>query len=451
MGPAPLLPTVLVLLLAAAGLLLAGLLVRRGARGKRVGDTPHCRKCEYPLRGIDSDRCPECGADLRAPGGVVVGERVPRRGPAALGVGIGLVALFVLVAGARPVVRYFDHYRLMPTGWLVNRVGSPTPAVANRAWAELNRRMQDGDLAVGHRARLADQALAQQAAGRSSEVVEWLGRAVDDGKIPEPQRTRFFQQAVVVTLRLRPVVVAGEPIPYEVRYQGRFPAERWWAQVAEVKLSVDGGAGEVVGSGGGFRGFGAGGSFSSTLRAPGAAPGRHAVSVSARIRIIHAPADSTFDPNDPAQKAVHEGDFVAGALTDVVTSPEAAALHVSEDPSLGPKIRACLAPVNFVRARRSSPPGRLSGELGIYSPPIGIAFDAFARFGGREQRLGSVTVNKGARTNYLLRSDGPAPTGESRFDLVLRTNLDAARRTVDLFEVWKGEIVWPDVRFGDEP
>jgi hypothetical protein len=36
-------------------------LIKWGWFPPRVGKTPHCPKCDYPLTGIETDRCRECG------------------------------------------------------------------------------------------------------------------------------------------------------------------------------------------------------------------------------------------------------------------------------------------------------------------------------------------------------------------------------------------------------
>ncbi len=64
---------------------LAVVLLWRNVRGRRVGDEPRCQGCEYNLTGLESNRCPECGATLRdeldQPIGVVNGrlQRAPVR------------------------------------------------------------------------------------------------------------------------------------------------------------------------------------------------------------------------------------------------------------------------------------------------------------------------------------------------------------------------------------
>ncbi|MEC9378123.1 MAG: hypothetical protein VX528_04080 [Candidatus Latescibacterota bacterium] len=39
----------------------------------RVSGSPMCAVCRYPAAGVGAERCPECGADLQAPLGLLVG------------------------------------------------------------------------------------------------------------------------------------------------------------------------------------------------------------------------------------------------------------------------------------------------------------------------------------------------------------------------------------------
>ena len=54
----------LLVLIALAGLVL----LIKGVRGRVIGDDHHCRTCGFNLRGHgpESERCPECGTELRA-------------------------------------------------------------------------------------------------------------------------------------------------------------------------------------------------------------------------------------------------------------------------------------------------------------------------------------------------------------------------------------------------
>src|SRR3954462_10007349 len=100
-------------LAAAGGILLVGLwLLRRGWRGRRVGDEPACAKCGYSLAGIPLDRCPECGADVAPTRAVVRGRRVRLRVPLGLGALLSILGAICLGGGGWRWARTFDWYTL---------------------------------------------------------------------------------------------------------------------------------------------------------------------------------------------------------------------------------------------------------------------------------------------------------------------------------------------------
>ena len=96
------------------------ILLRRGLRGRRIGDHPVCRKCGFDLYGLPQDRkvCPECGADLAANNAILIGHK--QRRPALIYTGGALALLFVCVAGlvGNLVFRQMDWEQVKPTAWL---------------------------------------------------------------------------------------------------------------------------------------------------------------------------------------------------------------------------------------------------------------------------------------------------------------------------------------------
>ncbi len=55
-------------------LLALGIILTYRESSRRLGDDPHCRKCGYLLHGLESQRCPECGATL-SPEAIARGAR----------------------------------------------------------------------------------------------------------------------------------------------------------------------------------------------------------------------------------------------------------------------------------------------------------------------------------------------------------------------------------------
>lgn len=101
---------------------------------RRRGDEPHCRSCDYCLKGIDSKKCPECGAtvdDVR-----VLGRRMRSPGMIASGLFILLVGVFTLAV----TVSRLDLYAFLGTRSLVTCLKDATRGP--HAWHALERRMQ---------------------------------------------------------------------------------------------------------------------------------------------------------------------------------------------------------------------------------------------------------------------------------------------------------------------
>src|SRR5688572_25588183 len=122
----------------------AAYLLKIGYWPRRRGQTPHCRRCGYPVVGIDSAKCPECGSVLSAHGAVVRGERRRRPGPAWAGAVLAAAAALLLGALASGRLRAIDWYSHRPTGWVIGDLSSSHEA--GRAWEELQKRSDAGRL-----------------------------------------------------------------------------------------------------------------------------------------------------------------------------------------------------------------------------------------------------------------------------------------------------------------
>ena len=445
MAPGPAIPTVWLLIPAAVALVAAAVLVRRGIRGTRRGSAPHCRGCDYPLVGIDSQRCPECGADLQAPGAVARGERVRRRSLAGLGIAMALAGLLLALYAASPAVRSFDSYTVMPAGWLIDRLSDPSKSASDHAWSVLKRRMQSRELSPKHRERLAELALRNQAAGSGGELLDWLGDAVLHGKISDAQKDRFFQQAVKLDLRVRPKVVLGDPIPYELREQCRGPGanQSWEYEIEYGDMSLDGTVvirGGASGGRGGLVGL-------STSRAwiPCDRTGRHTVATSARVRIFHGNGNANAGANDGDAKLMHERTVTLSADTEVLSAAPADYVTLTDDPSLVPILQASLRASNIQWDPETQ---TLSGKIEIKSAaPGGLAFEVIGRAGGKEQKIRNFDHSSPGNVGAFFEAPGvdPAIGGAGRIDVVFRSSEAVARRTVDLVKIWKGEVVARDV------
>jgi len=73
------------------------------------------------------------------------------------------------------------------------------------------------------------------------------------------------------------------------------------------------------------------------------------------------------------------------------------------------------------------------------TPPVNLSFDVSFRLGGKETALGTLTREKGA--NEWVSFNLPQLPPKSSIDIILKPDPAAARQTVDIFDMWDGEVV----------
>src|SRR5690606_32506817 len=114
--------------------------------GRRVGEVPYCRRCEFDLRGRPegSERCPECGQELDAPRAIVGGEKYRRWKMATLGAVLLLSSGAALMPQTSRYVREYPWIELKPTGWVLHTAEMALPANQQPAFDELQRRIKAG-------------------------------------------------------------------------------------------------------------------------------------------------------------------------------------------------------------------------------------------------------------------------------------------------------------------
>jgi hypothetical protein len=200
---------------------LAGvLMLTLGLRGRRVGDEPRCRKCRYNLTGIESINCPECGGSLR-PRGVVRGIRRRRWMVAILGLlvlcGCGAMSL----NRTRRFLATFDYYPYLPLRFV--RAAAEKNVV--NAMAVLRGRAQTGEIGRRNAEALAQIALAKQCGPSFGAFeAEWLS-LMDDLQfarvLSDAIYQQYLRQAMQATLKVRTPVRAGDPLPILIDFHPR--------------------------------------------------------------------------------------------------------------------------------------------------------------------------------------------------------------------------------------
>jgi hypothetical protein len=317
------------------------LLLISGLRTRRRGQTPHCRNCEYNLTGLTSERCPECGAEV-TPFTIVHGER--HRRPLRAGVGMVLMMMAgTLIFGA---VGSFDWYSFSPTAWVIYQAKSTDPATTSRAWNELNRRIKAGQLSAGQHAKLIDLALKEQ--GSTSKpmrgnLIDYLGDCYFKGRLSQAQQTLFFDQMTKLTLTVRPTVILGESVQYQIGHQSRSPSTGMWHRlVLGQDASIDGkplpgtGGGSCSNSGSG------GGSGSMGLSLEYKVPGKHTLKITPELTVFNG---TSFD--EKTSTVLNKRTVPLEATLEILATEPPDYIRAVKDPSQTALLKAAITPMQY--------------------------------------------------------------------------------------------------------
>jgi len=436
--------------------LLGLLLMKMGFWPRRRGQTPHCRRCGYTLVGNKSGSCPECGNSLSV-ATVVHGER--RRRLSIAWTGLALLLLTLAAGGGIWGWRLPEEtwYHIWPSVWLAKDVSSADFERAAKAWTELWRRRTEGQLDQDIEAKLTEIALVEQgkaeAGALSSTLIEYLGQRAADKKLTAQQLDRFFMQGLNPRIQVRPVARAGDPLPVEISISGRGPATNW-SIPPELKarwgLKIDCGKVRVDGVENGT-GIGSGGSafsqyilLNGTVVAP--AEGMHKVEAPCHLEISYP-----WIPGTKRNTPFWSRDLVFQGQVQITPAGEDP-LKIIDDPKLASAIRNIIHVDGVYRF--STNPRTIQYRLKLDEPPVDLALKAVGRSGTKEYlpqaHFDELIVPKGKKVDdhqFELLEVGPEI---NKIDLVLRgNNPQMTRATIDLHEVWTGQIVLENLEIQD--
>ena len=418
-----------------------GMTVRESRR--RIGSEPHCRKCGYLLLGLESERCPECGAIL-SPDAIARGAPRPRW--KALRPKWLLLVLFGLglIVSQTPVLQSVNWYHYKPT-WLVLRdLKSPSAIDVQRAWTELINRDQAGSLSAASRDAMVRFALARQASAPTpptpldNAVVNYLAARCAAGDLPADQQNKFFDQSIQTFPLLRATVVPGDPVPYGVSYVASLGSgSHFWGRVTYSDLKFDG---KAVGGSAPvdlqFSSSGGSGSSWTTMNCP--AVGKHAFSETVHVEVFSGPMQHPL-----AGAALFTAMRVLTGGFEVVPAGSKDVIKPLFDPTQQAAVNAAVSPAYFTYAHGSR---QLNGMINFTSPPVNLAFEVFARYGGKEYPLGQVSCRAGpGMDGYGVFGVMPAPPANA-IEVILRPSRQAAAGTSGLYSYWNKEIVFKNVR-----
>jgi hypothetical protein len=440
-------PTAFWLLVFGLPLVLATFLIRAG-RKRWIGSDPHCRACNYILHGLQSNRCPECGATL-SPTAIQHGQPRRRWGPFLSGWLILIFLAIFTISGGISALRDIEWYHYKPTHFVMEDLNSGQPTIALRAWTELMRRDSAGSLAASTRDDLVKYALLRQANAQppftalDTATVNYLGARCLAGDLPKDQQTKFFEQCFRIRLAVRAKVILGDYVPYLVIHEGIGPTQSFfapglpsfWTKVILMNASIDG---KKESRSGGVSsesmGFGAG-TMGSSVNC--SVPGKHQLDLTIRIEISHG----QFGP--AGLPTLYEAEQTISANFEVLATKPDNLIQATSQPSMTAGLRAAFTPSNFRFDSKNM--NMLEGNIGISGAPQNLAYDVIAVYGGKEHNLSTIAYKMGSGMWSYGVNGTVTPPPPATVNIILRPSEKAARESVDLYGYWSQELVFPNV------
>jgi hypothetical protein len=414
---------------------LGSILARRGSRGRRVGDGPHCRRCDYDLRGLPGEplRCPECGAHLRLPRAVAIGYRVRRKASLYAGLTLLAFALPAAVMDWRLGVRAFGHDVNKPAWWLMRELAGNDPAVRSRAAAEFQRRVEADQLAQDRVDAAVDRCLALQADlttpwdPRLGDLVQsaWAKFRLDKGRWQA-----YAVQSAMPKLQARSKVRKGDDLPAvfwlaSPRAGSKGSPFSIWGSMVDVSVSGIPGDTERTWSAD---------AITRVVQLRDDRFGRLKIGPNRLQLLINLNIQTTN---------VWVGDYRRTVTADwELVAADAATVELIDDPAT----RAAVAGQIVVRSvvHRGRPDELLVAEFNANPGPIDLAVEVLAFSEGQTYPMGTVDFNAGWHGEFWAQTGIPGFKAR-KVDLIVRGSANAARRTVRMTKVWGGELRFRDV------
>jgi hypothetical protein len=457
-------------------LFFAGALVVRGLFGKRIGEDPHCRRCNYNLTGLAAERCPECGTAFS--------ERTVALGRWVRGWDFYLSALLVIVIWLTTSdfiyqVRAVYWYGYAPTRFVVR----DAEAGDERGIRELLWRIRRGSLSDDQFrtvAKLATTKGKQGLGGPFRYLWSRMLRDLNEGRhLSSQQLEDLYSGYVTTTMNVRSTIRRGDPLIVQLMHS---PSPNWlegasfWHEPSVIFVR---GAEVFHEPADGWRmsrplwnrGFFRWARIVTRgYESRGLAAGQAQVDYAGTDVLLTKGLEQKKD--DPAWTRSVE---LAGS---VLVLPEDAPDPIDwiEHPSLEGRLRrsfaVCVGAVCSNRdyevyneasvgvASRKGGKANIDMRVSCFpAAPVPFACDVIVEIDGREVRpeiefqyrqwqfygRSVLAAAKGQVGSAGLTVTVPA-FDEENVHVILRGSREAARRTVDLYATWKG-----DLRFGPFP
>lgn len=427
----------------ACGLIGGVVLAWLGWRGLRVDDHPVCQRCGFDLFGMPQggSKCSECGADLSVPGALVDGNRRRRGGLLLAGGSLGAIAMMALIGLAWAIVSGLNLNPYKPLWMLRADAQSRSGAVSDAALTEVNARLTASKLSDGQISSFADVALDMQgnrAIAWNVKCGDFIEAAQKTKKLSDAQWKRYAQQAPDFQITFRPRVRRGDLLAARnkegpSRVGSGYPMLVGWCRKGVINVSGheirddDVISKRQVADGK----FGVEGScwFDIAPILDKLSDGPQTVVITAGAQVFES-----YDATEPLGTRP-----IRFTGTFVLTPADEPTVKVISDPSLRAAVERA------VKVKRISVEGDSLYTVYTVGGPVALSYEILMRSDGKETLIGGFTW----QPNSLVLSYGNYSTFKKPMlrvaDIIFRPNYEYPLKTIDIFEMWDGEIVYKEV------
>jgi len=196
---------------------------------------------------------------------------------------------------------------------------------------------------------------------------------------------------------------------------------------------------KTIPMGGSLGGSGLGATGSTTIFASGQPAGEYPLEARIRLEILHAPLGTAVPP-------VWSKDLTLKSTLKVVAQNADEMVKLIDQPELAEQIKKSLRIDKFEK----QPDGSYEFSVHIQKPPVNLAFSASVRSGGKEFHMWDFTANTSSNMVTSLHLNNIGQIAPGKVTVIFRSEPSIARRTTDLVEMWKGEIVLDNVELTEQ-
>lgn len=454
-------PIILTVLIATPLLLVSGgWMFRVALRGVRRGDTRFCATCGYDLTGGSGDVCSECGRELNVPGAVVVGIRHVRRGLLSVSLLTLLLAVGVGTVGGVVVSKNITWYSVAPLYFVLRDAQCNDPSIVLNALREIARRESTTPFSMDDASRIAD-GLIPRLGGKtpaSARAADLLSDFEVTDRLTEIQRTAFIDNSMRFEITARSPVFAGREIPVAIKFESDLPIGRYRCRREYRDFRIGSNPPENYKISSSHELLGNRQEDTVYLHASAAGP-----------QFVSATVEYSLFRNSPSgallaipQTFAHAKDrSVVLNYRKQITANILLLAEGDSDPlirlydrSLGDKLQQCFRPSGLTAQETDHEDAgfALTGYVAfVKATPVSVAFDVVVRDQDIDYPAGKFTLKRGVHdtVSYGFQVSHWNRELVGPVTVVLRSNPSVAEETTDTFEMWVGELVYPDVPVGD--